>query len=92
MSRLVPLLSVKEVRNRRKRGTTRITDKHQITIPVGAMERSGLQAGDRLAVRADGPGRLIVEREVDVLDELAGSMPGVWQPGDLDKLRDEWER
>ena len=91
MSRLVPLLSVKEVRNRR-RGTTTVTAKHQITIPVAAMQEAGVVPGDRLTAKADGAGRIVFERERDALDELAGSMPGIWEPGELDKLRDEWER
>ena len=79
-----------EVRNRR-RGTTTITRKHQVTIPVLAMEQAGLQAGERVVVRADGPGRVTLEREMDIIDELAGTLSGVYEPGYLDKLRDEWD-
>ena len=56
------------------------------------MEQSGLRPGDRLLVKVDGPGRIVVEREFDPLDELAGSMTGIYEPGYLDALRDEWER
>jgi AbrB family looped-hinge helix DNA binding protein len=82
---------MKEVRTRR-RGTTTITAKHQITLPVAAMEAAGLHAGERVVVRVDGPGRLVVEPEIDPIEAFAGDMPGVWEPGDLDRLRDEWER
>ena len=85
------MLFVKEVR-KRKRGTTRVTSKHQLTIPTAAMREAGVRPGDRLTARADGVGRIVFEREVDPVAELAGSMPGVWQPGDLDALRGEWER
>ena len=79
----------KEVKNRRRRGTTRISSKHQVTIPVDAMERAGLTAGDRLSVRTEGA-RVILEREADPLEAFLGSMPGVWEGFDLDALRNEW--
>ena len=36
--------------------------KRQATIPRKPCEEAGLTAGDRLRVRADGPGRVIFER------------------------------
>lgn len=65
--------------------------KHQVTIPVDALRDAGLQAGDRLVAHADGPGRIVFEREVDVLAELAGSLTGAYEPDELDRLRDEWD-
>jgi AbrB family looped-hinge helix DNA binding protein len=73
-----------------RRGS-RISSKHQITIPAEAMKAAGLCEGDRLVVRADGPGRVVLERERDVLAEYAGSLPGVWEPGEIARLRDEWD-
>lgn len=81
---------MKEVRNRRRRGIATVTTQHQVTIPVDALREAGLEAGDQLAARADGPGRIVFEREVDVLDELAGALTGVYEPDELDRLRDEW--
>lgn len=78
-----------EVRERR-RGVTTISAKHQITVPVDALRAAGLAAGERLVARADGPGRIVLEREHDTLAEFVGAMPGVWAEGDLDRLRDEW--
>lgn len=78
-----------EVRNRR-RGSSRITAKHQITIPAAALRSAGLEAGERLVARADGPGRVVLEREEDVLGELAGSLQGVYAANELDELRDSW--
>lgn len=75
----------------RRRGASRVSAKHQVTIPVDALQDAGLQAGDRLVAHADGPGRIVFEREVDVLAELAGSLTGVYEPDELDRLRDEWD-
>lgn len=80
-----------EVRNRR-RGFTRITSKHQATIPVHALREAGLSTGDEVRVTALGPGRILLQRQGDVVDRLAGSLPGIWKPGDLERQRDEWEQ
>ncbi len=78
-----------EVRHRR-RGTTRITAKHQVTIPTAALAAAGLAASERLVARADGPGRVLLERESSILEELSGSLRGVYADGEVDALRDEW--
>lgn len=75
---------------KRRRGTTAISSKHQVTIPVEAMNEAGLRAGDRLKARADGRGRVVLERESDALSEFLGAATGVFQGFDLDALRDEW--
>lgn len=41
---------------------TRISPKHQVTIPSVPFRAAGLNPGDRLHGRADGPGRVILER------------------------------
>ena len=64
--------------------------KNQITLPVDALRAAGLSAGERVVARADGPGRVVLERERDVIAEMAGALTGVYQPGELDDLRDEW--
>lgn len=81
---------MKNVKDRR-RGTTRVSSKHQITIPVGALREAGVESGERLVASADGPGRIIFERETDVLAAFAGALTGVYLPGELTKLRDEWD-
>lgn len=80
----------RSVKNRRRRGTTAISSKHQVTIPVDAMHEAGLQPGDRLVARAQGTGRVVLEREADPLDEFLGALTGVYEGFDLDALRDEW--
>jgi bifunctional DNA-binding transcriptional regulator/antitoxin component of YhaV-PrlF toxin-antitoxin module len=68
-----------------------VSSKHQITIPVAALRAAGVEAGERLVARADGPGRIVFEREVDVVDELAGCLTGTYEPDELADLRDEWD-
>ena len=80
---------MREVRKRRK-GFTRISAKHQATIPVQALMEAGLKPGDEVRVVAAGRGRLVLERDVDVLQRHAGSLRGVYAPSELDALRDEW--
>ena len=79
-----------DVKNRR-RGATRISSKHQITIPADALRAAGLEIGDRVVAHADGAGRVVLEREHDVLAEFAGAMTGAYEINDLDKLRSEWD-
>lgn len=78
-----------EVKNRR-RGATRISSKHQITIPADALRAAGLEIGDRVVAHADGAGRVVLEREHDILAEFAGTMTGAYAVNELDNLRREW--
>jgi bifunctional DNA-binding transcriptional regulator/antitoxin component of YhaV-PrlF toxin-antitoxin module len=78
------------VKKRRPRGTTSISAKHQVTIPVDAMEAAGFHPGDRLRARAEGAGKVVLEREADALDAFLGALTGVYAGFDLDRLRDEW--
>jgi bifunctional DNA-binding transcriptional regulator/antitoxin component of YhaV-PrlF toxin-antitoxin module len=80
---------MKEVKKRR-RGFTRISAKHQATIPVQALREAGLKPGDEVRVVAAGRGRLVLERDINLVERHAGTLPGVYEPGELDQLRDEW--
>lgn len=75
---------------RPRRDRTRISSKNQVTLPLDALATAGLGTGDVLRVAADGPGRLILTREPDVVTTFAGRLTGVYGPGYLDELRDEW--
>jgi bifunctional DNA-binding transcriptional regulator/antitoxin component of YhaV-PrlF toxin-antitoxin module len=78
-----------EVKVRTVRGTT-VSSKHQVTIPKAAMTAAGLRAGDRLRAEARGRGRVLFVRVEDPVARHAGSLTGVYRPGGLDELRDEW--
>ena len=69
---------------------TRITSKHQVTIPVDVLRKAGLKAGDEVCVEGREPGRIVVYRADDVIAKFAGDLTGVYEPGYLEKLRDEW--
>jgi len=79
---------------KRKRGFTRVTSKYQATIPQAAAEAAGIQPGDELRVEAAGDGRVIMIREEDPVDALAGLGKRLdihYPPNYLEELRAEWE-
>ena len=76
---------------KRRRGQTTVSSKHQVTLPVDALARAGLATGDRLAVEVRAPGELVLRRVDNALERFAGALTGVYQRGELDHLRDEWD-
>lgn len=74
-----------------KRGQTKISSKHQVTIPAGAFRTAGLEPGDTLRVEADGAGRIVMTRIDELLDRYSGCIDS---GGDLreqvEGLRGEW--
>jgi AbrB family looped-hinge helix DNA binding protein len=81
-----PLLLVPRVK-----GQTKVSAKHQVTIPVDALREAGLRPGDVLKVEADEAGRLTLTR----VEELLGRYGGCLATGGrlreaVDGLRDEW--
>ena len=57
---------------KRRRGVTRVSRKHQITVPVDALRAAGLGVGDRLKVLVAEGGRIVLEREVDPVRSMQG--------------------
>jgi len=76
---------------RRRNGTTRLSTKNQATIPVKALREAGIAPGDELRVSAPGPGKILLERETDPIEEYLGALSGVYPPGYLRQLRAEWD-
>ncbi len=70
---------------------TRVSSKHQVTIPVGAFRNAGLEPGDTLKVEADGAGRVVLTRIDELIDRYSGRLE---TGGDLrervEGLRGEW--
>jgi bifunctional DNA-binding transcriptional regulator/antitoxin component of YhaV-PrlF toxin-antitoxin module len=79
-----------EVKNRRRRGQSRISSKNQVTIPVEALRAAGLEPGDEVRIEAKAPGRIVLYRLDDVIAKYAGDLTGVYEPGYLEQLRNEW--
>jgi AbrB family looped-hinge helix DNA binding protein len=79
------------VRKAGRRGRTRISRKHQATIPVEALRRAGLKPGDELIVQAAGAGRITLVRADDLITLHAGKGAGDYGPDYLATLRGEWE-
>jgi bifunctional DNA-binding transcriptional regulator/antitoxin component of YhaV-PrlF toxin-antitoxin module len=75
----------------RRRGYTRVSAKHQVTIPVDALQRAGIRTGDILRAEVRGPGEVLLVRDADPVTQYAGALSGVYAPGELDRLRDEWD-
>jgi bifunctional DNA-binding transcriptional regulator/antitoxin component of YhaV-PrlF toxin-antitoxin module len=70
---------------------SRVSSKHQVTIPVRVLRQAGLTAGDNVVLRASGHGRIELERADDLITRYAGSLPaGTYPVGHLDQLRGEW--
>jgi bifunctional DNA-binding transcriptional regulator/antitoxin component of YhaV-PrlF toxin-antitoxin module len=74
-----------------RKAMSKVSRKHQLTLPVRVLKDAGLAAGDEVVIRVVGRGRIEVERAEDVIDRYAGSLPaGTYPHGHLDQLRDEW--
>ncbi len=78
------------VKTQRRRGYTRVSAKHQVTIPIDALAQAGLRAGDRLRAEVRGPGEIVLVREIDPLARFAGALTDVYPTGELEELRREW--
>ena len=70
---------------------TRVSSKHQVTIPAVPFRKAGFEPGDTLRVEAEGAGRVVLTRVGELIDRYSGCLD---TGGDLrqrvDGLRDEW--
>jgi bifunctional DNA-binding transcriptional regulator/antitoxin component of YhaV-PrlF toxin-antitoxin module len=70
----------------------KVSSKNQVTLPVEAMRAAGLRAGEEVTVRPIGDGELIIAARGTRVRRHAGIVTGIYEDGELDRLRDEWER
>jgi AbrB family looped-hinge helix DNA binding protein len=70
----------------------KVSSKHQVTIPVEAMREAGLHVGDEVVVRAAGDGEIVLALRGSRVRRNAGIATGIYEPNELDRLRDEWDR
>jgi bifunctional DNA-binding transcriptional regulator/antitoxin component of YhaV-PrlF toxin-antitoxin module len=70
----------------------KVSSKNQITIPVQVMHAAGLRQGDEVTIRANGEGEVVLASRESRVRRHAGIASGIYQAGEVDRLRDEWER
>ena len=70
----------------------RVSAKNQVTLPVEAMRAAGLRAGDEVTIRPVGEGEVVIAARGSRVRRHAGIADGIYRPGELERLRDEWER
>jgi bifunctional DNA-binding transcriptional regulator/antitoxin component of YhaV-PrlF toxin-antitoxin module len=70
---------------------TRVSSKHQVTIPVDALRAAGLEPGDSLKVEAASAGRVVLTRVDELLDSYSGCLDsGGELRQQVEGLREEW--
>jgi bifunctional DNA-binding transcriptional regulator/antitoxin component of YhaV-PrlF toxin-antitoxin module len=73
-------------------GRSRISSKHQVTIPVSAFREAGLHEGDVVQVQAQGSGRILLTRFDDLIERYAGALSTGGELGrTVRAVRDEWD-
>jgi bifunctional DNA-binding transcriptional regulator/antitoxin component of YhaV-PrlF toxin-antitoxin module len=76
---------------KRRDGHSRISSKHQVTIPAAAFHSAGFRAGDMVRVEAEGAGRVVLTKVDDLLNRYSGSLAtGGELRRSIQALRDEW--
>ena len=67
----------------------KISSKNQITLPIEYLDRSGLRAGDDVAIEVDGPDRLVIRRSAADRRDAVGVFDGLYEPDYLERLRSD---
>jgi len=68
---------------------SRISSKHQVTLPVESLKAAGLRPGDEVVIEAEGEDRIVVHRAAPDLPHALGVFDGLYEAGYLEKLRSE---
>jgi bifunctional DNA-binding transcriptional regulator/antitoxin component of YhaV-PrlF toxin-antitoxin module len=70
---------------------TRVSNKHQVTIPAGPFRTAGFEPGDTLKVEAEGAGRVVLTRVDELIDRYSGCLDtGGDMREQVEGLREEW--
>lgn len=77
-----PGVELKGERALGRSGQAIIREKRQMTLPAKPFSEAGLQIGDRLRFRADGDGRVVIERIEDTQPELAAVLTEICPNGE----------
>jgi AbrB family looped-hinge helix DNA binding protein len=81
----------KSAASTKQRNQTKVSSKHQVTIPAGAFHGAGLEPGDTLRVEATGAGRVVLTRLDELLDRYSGCLDtGGSLRERVEGLRGEW--
>jgi len=59
---------------------SKLSSKHQVTIPVRVLREAGLTAGDEIVIRASAPGRIELERADDLADRYIAAADQLREP------------
>jgi AbrB family looped-hinge helix DNA binding protein len=70
----------------------RISSKNQVTLPVAALTKAGLKAGDQVNFETGGDGVIVIRRAPGDVDAAIGIFSGLYEPGYLAELRKDWRR
>ena len=74
-----------------RKGMPKISTKHQVTVPVAALEEAGLHAGDQVVIEALGEGEVRIRRGAVSFERAFGALTGSYPPGYLERLDSEDE-
>jgi AbrB family looped-hinge helix DNA binding protein len=78
-------------RETRHRDQTRVSSKHQVTIPASAFRNAGLRPGDTLRVAAARSGEVVLTRVDELADRYSGSLEtGGALREQVERMRGEW--
>lgn len=78
--------------SRYSKAMPKVSSKHQITLPTRVMRAAGVVSGDDVIIEASGQGEIRVRARGGRVRRHAGIADGIYRPGELERLRDEWER
>lgn len=80
----------------KRRSTTTVSRKNQVTLPVAALHAARVRPGDvlRVEVEADGVFRLVRDADPwwELFEDTAGADLGVTSRDELEEIRNGWER